>query len=76
METIRDILLEPFLSILYYKIKYHFEHQMYPGVPFCKVAKSNSLISNKNLKPQVGICGVFKVKYENNRKQGSDCALG
>ena len=43
-KSCRTIFLNPFLSFLYWKMNYHIEHHMYPGVPFYNLPKLHSAI--------------------------------
>ena len=43
-KSCRTIFLNPFLSFLYWKMNYHIEHHMYPGVPFYNLPKLHNAI--------------------------------
>lgn len=75
-ESTRTILLNPLLCFLYWNMNYHVEHHMYPGVPCYNLPRLHKVISSDIRKPEVGLCAVLKIIYENNRRQDAgDCAL-
>lgn len=56
----RTVILNPFLSFLYWQMNYHVEHHMFPAVPFFRLKHLNTLIAYDLPQPVRGIGALLR----------------
>ncbi len=66
----RNVILNPFLSFLYWQMNYHIEHHMYPNVPFYNLKKMNEIIKGDLPSPTEGFIALMQkmIYLDKNRK--------
>lgn len=61
LENSRTVILNPFLSFIYWQMNYHAEHHMYPAIPFHKLKSFHNFAKKSMKAPTYGLLNALKI---------------